>query len=92
MDDHEQVTEYSIQEVIDAATDFYTFLTHVHVPDATLLIPPSTGWPDIIAESHALFHKNDEVLELSISARRYTEISIFFSDLARSSSIVILTV
>ena len=64
MDDHEQVTEYSRQEVIDAATDFYTFLTHLHVPDATLLIAPSTGWPDITAESHALFHKNDEVLEL----------------------------
>ena len=55
---------YSRQEVIDEVTKFYAFLTTLHVPQSALHVPPPGGWPNITAESHVLFKKNDEVMAL----------------------------
>ena len=55
---------YNRRELIKEITNFYTFLTHLHVPHWKVCIPPPGGWPNITRESHALLKKTDEVIEL----------------------------
>ena len=64
MHDDSSAPRYCRKEIVEAVTNFYTFLTHLHVPHWKVCIPPPGGWPNITRESHALLKKTDEVIEL----------------------------
>jgi hypothetical protein len=56
---------YNQQEIIAGLTEFYQFLSTLpYIEPAAVLIPPSTGWPNITRENFSTLHKNDVVISL----------------------------
>ncbi|SPJ71633.1 uncharacterized protein FTOL_01361 [Fusarium torulosum] len=56
---------YTPEELGAMFLDFYKFLTTLHYDEASLKIPPPTGWPQITRESPKFAHfKSDYTLEV----------------------------
>ncbi|KAH6851102.1 hypothetical protein B0I37DRAFT_373202 [Chaetomium sp. MPI-CAGE-AT-0009] len=64
--DPEDIT-YSREATIAAVSDYYTFLTRMHMHESHVVYPPPGGWPEIVDADPAVlqsFGKSDEVLAL----------------------------
>ncbi|KAI1082819.1 hypothetical protein F5B20DRAFT_485852 [Whalleya microplaca] len=55
---------YSRDELVAAISDFYTFITRLHIPSSALKYPPEGGWPNITPENCSGFGKSDFVVDL----------------------------
>ncbi|KAF2993230.1 hypothetical protein E8E13_001504 [Curvularia kusanoi] len=51
-------------EIVRIITNFYTFLTKLHIPESALKLPPPGGWPNITPESTRNFNKSPLVIDL----------------------------
>ncbi|KAI1772845.1 hypothetical protein F4818DRAFT_126372 [Hypoxylon cercidicola] len=66
MPELEEIT-YSRDATIGAIHDYYSFLTRMYLNEATVIMPPEAGWPNITSadESHLeRLGKTDEVINL----------------------------
>lgn len=55
---------YNRDEVVTAVTEYYHFLTHLHIDAADIKTPPPTGWPNITSETCAELSQTDDVISL----------------------------
>jgi hypothetical protein len=51
-------------EIVRIITNFYTFLTKLHIPESALKHPPPGGWPNITPETTKKFNKSPLVVDL----------------------------
>jgi hypothetical protein len=51
-------------EIVRIITNFYTFLTKLHIPESALKYPPPGGWPNITPETTKNFNKSPLVVDL----------------------------
>lgn len=51
-------------EIVRIITNFYTFLTKLHIPESALKHPPPRGWPNITPETTESFNKSPLVVDL----------------------------
>ncbi|KAL9113308.1 MAG: hypothetical protein Q9227_002643 [Pyrenula ochraceoflavens] len=59
-----QELSYSRDETVAAVTDFYEFLTRIHIPPTAIKYPPPGGWPELTREDLTFLNKNDDVIDL----------------------------
>ncbi|KAF9697354.1 hypothetical protein EKO04_004553 [Ascochyta lentis] len=55
---------YARDEIVKIVSDFYTFLTRLHIPTSALKHPPPEGWPNINPETTKSFNKSPLVIDL----------------------------
>jgi hypothetical protein len=55
---------YNRDEVVAAVTDYYQFLTSLHVDPVDIKTPPPSGWPDITPQTCNKLSKTDAVISL----------------------------
>ncbi|KAJ4339558.1 hypothetical protein N0V95_007748 [Ascochyta clinopodiicola] len=55
---------YTRDEIVTIITDFYTFLTRLHIPASALKYPPVEGWPNITPETTKGFNKSPLVIDV----------------------------
>jgi len=55
---------YNQKEVVAAVTDYYHFLTSLHVDPADIKTPPPSGWPSITSETCNKLSQTDAVISL----------------------------
>jgi hypothetical protein len=55
---------YNRDEIVAAVTDYYHFLTSLHVNPADIKPPPPSGWPDITTETCNKLSQTDVVISL----------------------------
>lgn len=55
---------YDRDQVVKAVTDYYEFLTRLHVEDDDIKWPPPEGWPSITKDRFGPLDKTDKVIEL----------------------------
>lgn len=55
---------YSQDQVIAAVTDYYDFLTRLHVKPEDIRRPPQGGWPEISQERFSKLGKTDKAINL----------------------------
>jgi hypothetical protein len=55
---------YYRDEVVAAVTDYYHFLTSLHVDPVDIKTPPSSGWPGVTSQTCNKLSKTDAVILL----------------------------
>jgi hypothetical protein len=55
---------YNRNEVVAAITDYYHFLTSLHIDPADIKTPPPSGWPDITTQTCNRLSKIDAAIAL----------------------------
>jgi hypothetical protein len=61
---HPRAPRVDRDEIVRTITNFYTFLTKLHIPESSLKYPPPGGWPDITPETTKKFNKMPLVVDL----------------------------
>jgi hypothetical protein len=58
------IMPYHQEEVVAALTDYYHFLTSLHIDPADIKTPPPSGWPTITSETCNKLSQTDAVISL----------------------------
>ena len=61
---HPTIPRVDRDEIVKTITNFYTFLTKLHIPESALKHPPPGGWPNITPETTKHFNKSPFVVDL----------------------------
>ncbi|KAJ4309608.1 hypothetical protein N0V94_008849 [Neodidymelliopsis sp. IMI 364377] len=56
--------QYTRDQLVTIISDFYTFLTKLHIPTSALKHPPPEGWPSITPETTRGFKKSPFAIEV----------------------------
>lgn len=63
-DDVDKVSVYDRDEIVQAVTSSYQFLSTLHIPSSAIRYPPLDGWPDVDGRTYGWLNKNDRVIDL----------------------------